>query len=276
MRVTKAIIPVAGWGTRWLPLTKSIEKCMLPIGNRPLIDYTVQDCIKAGITELIFVVGESSTQLENYYRSNIQLNDYLRRSGNEDKLSLIAPLTNVKLHFVSQPSHGKYGTAVPVSLAADYIESGESVIVVMGDDFFYNPDGSSEIQRLIDHTPEGASGILGAVLPESDTITGRYGSIEVDGADNLIRVTEHPDVQPSPFIKNVSTYLLSSKLLESIKQYVDNDHKISGEYYIFAPFEPLLAAGETMKLTRAEGIYLDAGDPKSWLWANQVVMGAVA
>jgi UTP--glucose-1-phosphate uridylyltransferase len=276
MRVTKAIIPVAGWGTRWLPLTKSIEKCMLPIGNRPLIDYTVHDCIKAGITELIFVVGENSTQLENYYRSNIQLNDYLRRSGNQDKLSLVAPLKDVKLHFITQPSHGKYGTAVPVALAADYVSSGESVVVVMGDDFFFNTDGSSEMQRLIDSTPEGASGILGAVLPESDTVTGRYGSIEVDGTDNLIRVTEHPDVLPSPFIKNVSTYLLGPNFLESIKQYVKNDQQTSGEYYIFTPFESLLARGETMKLTRAEGMYLDAGDPQSWLRANQVVMGTGA
>ena len=53
--VTKAIIPVAGWGTRRLPITKAIEKCMLPIGNRPLVDYVVQDCLKAGITDLYFV-----------------------------------------------------------------------------------------------------------------------------------------------------------------------------------------------------------------------------
>ena len=86
--ITKAIIPVAGWGTRMLPITKSIEKCMLPIGNRPLIDYVVQDCLAAGVRELIFVVGEQSSQLESYYRSNILLNDYLRSKGKDDKLAL--------------------------------------------------------------------------------------------------------------------------------------------------------------------------------------------
>jgi len=85
MNVTKAIIPVAEWGTRRLPITKTIEKCMLPIGNRPLVDYVVQDCLKAGINDLYFVVGEQSTQLQDYYRSNIPLNDYLRRNGKEDK-----------------------------------------------------------------------------------------------------------------------------------------------------------------------------------------------
>src|SRR3954447_9541764 len=99
MKITKAIIPVAGWGTRRLPITKAIEKCMLPIGNRPIVDYVVQDCLKAGINDIYFVVGEDSTQLEDYYRSNIQLNDYLKRNHKEDKLPLIAPLGEVKLHF---------------------------------------------------------------------------------------------------------------------------------------------------------------------------------
>lgn len=66
-KIRKAIIPVAGWGSRWLPITKTIEKCMLPIGNRPIIDYIVQDCLKAGIEEFIFIVGEQSNQLEAYY-----------------------------------------------------------------------------------------------------------------------------------------------------------------------------------------------------------------
>ena len=274
MQVTKAIIPVAGWGTRWLPLTKTIEKCMLPIGNRPLIDYAVQDCLKAGITEFIFVVGENSTQLEDYYRSNIKLNDYLRQSGNQDKIPLVAPLTGVKLHFVVQPSYGKYGTAIPIALAADYVEPGESVVVVMGDDLFYNSDGSSEIQHLVEETPEGASGILGAVLPESDTLTGRYGSIEVDENDNLVRVTEHPDVIPSPFIKNVAKYLLNYTLLQSVKAYANEDRSETGEYYIFTPFEPLLANGEVMKLVRSKGVYLDGGNVAGWLRANQIVLGA--
>lgn len=272
MKVTKAIIPVAGWGTRRLPITKTIEKCMLPIGNRPLVDYVVQDCLKAGITELIFVVSEGSTQLEDYYRSNIKLNDYLRRKGKDDMLELVAPLEDVKLHFVTQSSYGKYGTAVPVALAADYVDKDESVVVLMGDDFFHNEDGSSEVLRLIEGTPEGLSGILGAVLTDEDTLTGRYGSIEVDEQDNFQRITEFPEVLPQPFIKNVSKYLLNYQLLQSVKEYVKRDD-IEGEYYIFTPFEELLQNGEVMKLIRAQGKYLDGGTLEGWLHANNVVAG---
>ena len=99
--ITKAIIPVAGWGTRMLPITKSIEKCMLPVGTRPVIDYIVQDVVRAGVKDIYFVVGEQSTQVQSYYRSNIQLNDYLRRAGKEDKLPLVAPLATPNTFFNS-------------------------------------------------------------------------------------------------------------------------------------------------------------------------------
>lgn len=269
--ITKAIIPVAGWGTRRLPITKTIEKCMLPVGNRPLVDYVVQDCIQAGINEIIFVVGERSTQLQDYYHSNIPLNDFLRKHNKADMLPLVAPLQGVKFHFVTQPSHGKQGTAVPVALASEYVNTGESVAVIMGDDFFYNDDGSSEVARLVQETPEGQSAILGAVLPDDDVITGRYGSIEQDEEGNLIRIIEHPDALPVPFVKNVSKYTLNYEMLMSVKKYVDTA-SVEGEYYIFTPFERMLANGQKMKVINARGRYLDGGTVEGWLHANNVVM----
>ena len=256
-----------------LPITKTIEKCMLPVGRRPVIDYVVQDCIKAGIKEFYFVVGEQNIQLQNYYRSNIPLNDYLKRNGKHEMLDLIAPLKGVGLHFIVQPSQGKYGTAIPVALASEYVDEGESVLVVGGDDFFYNEDGSSEMKRLVEGTPEGESAILGAVLSDDDTITGRYGSIEEDSEGYLIQITEHPDKPPRPFIKNVSKYALSYDMLMSIKRYADT-HKESGEYYIFTPFEEMISSGHKMKLVKSRGRYLDCGMLDNWLYANNVVCGA--
>lgn len=270
MNITKAIIPVAGWGTRRLPITKTIEKCMLPVGNRPIVDYVVQDCIAAGINEIIFVVSEQSAQLQDYYRSNIPLNDYLIRNSKEDKLPLIAPLRGIKLHFVTQPSTGKYGTAVPVALAADYVAEGESVVVVMGDDCIYNTDGSSEIKRLLDGTPEGENGILGVVV--NDEYVPRYGFIDTNENNELIRIVEHPDPEPERFIKNVSKYVFNYSMLSAIKRYVKEDN-LAGEYGIFDPFEKELSGGHIMKLVPAVGTYLDAGNVESWFHANGVVLG---
>ena len=89
MKVKKAIIPVAGWGTRRLPITKTIEKAMLPIGNRPLVDYVVEDCVKAGINEIYIVVDEKPfSQVKDYYTNNEKLNNYLIAHGKENRLSL--------------------------------------------------------------------------------------------------------------------------------------------------------------------------------------------
>ena len=124
MTITKAIIPVAGWGTRRLPITKSIEKCMLPIGNRPIVDYVVQDCIAAGITDIYFVVSEESSQIQAYYEDNGALNTYLIANGKEDYLPMVAPPKNVKFHYVVQNTLGKYGTAVTVALVFPKIRHG--------------------------------------------------------------------------------------------------------------------------------------------------------
>ncbi|MDB5165376.1 MAG: putative UTP--glucose-phosphate uridylyltransferase [Candidatus Saccharibacteria bacterium] len=272
MTITKAIIPVAGWGTRRLPITKAIEKCMLPIGNRPIVDYVVQDCIQAGITDIYFVVSEESTQIRAYYGDNRALNKYLEDKGKAEMLQQIAPPTGTTFHYVVQPSGGKYGTAVPVALAAEYVADNESVVVLMGDDFLYNKDGSSEVARLLAGTPEGQNGILGVIVPENDTTIARYGFIETNENSELIRIVEHPDLEPEKFIKNVSKYVLNSTMVDAIKSYVEEE-KMEGEYGIFDPFERILTQGEIMKVIPAIGAYLDGGTLEGWLHANNAVAG---
>jgi UTP--glucose-1-phosphate uridylyltransferase len=270
MSITKAIIPVAGWGTRRLPITKAIEKCMLPIGNRPLVDYVVQDCLAAGITEIYFVVGEDSDQLENYYRSNIKLNDYLKRNGKEASLPLVAPLQGVKLHFVVQSSHGKYGTAIPVALAAGQIPEGESVVVLMGDDFIYNPDGSSETARLIDAAGDGCA-MLGVEIPREDVV--RYGVIEKDENNKFVQIVEKPTPEEAPStLINVSKYVLNSEALQYISRYAETER--SEEHYITDPINEYVAAGGEVEVVAAEGQYLDGGSVEGWLYANNVVVGS--
>lgn len=269
MNITKAIIPVAGWGTRRLPITKSIEKCMLPVGNRPIIDYVVQDCIKAGITDIIFVVSEQSEQIRNYYRSNIDLNDYLKRNGKLDMLDLVRPI-KANLHFVVQPSYGKHGTAVPVSLAADYVDEGESAVVLMGDDFIWNKDGSSEVHRLIEATPEGECGILAARVELKKG--GTYGLILQDEDGYYKEMIDQPLVEDNPpsNLINISKYLLTKEVLDAASD-VPAAH--NGEYQLPDAVNDYVARGGRVKVVPATGQYLDGGSVQSWLIANQVVIG---
>ena len=271
MNVTKAIIPVAGWGTRRLPITKTIEKCMLPIGNRPLIDFVVQDCLKAGITELIFIVGEDSTQLEDYYRSNIKLNDYLKRNGKEDKLPLVAPLKDVKLHFVVQPGYGKYGTAVPVGLAADFIDPGESAVVLMGDDFIYNADDSSETKRLIEAASDDGAAMIGVNIAREEV--SRYGVLRLNKAGEYQAIVEKPSPEEAPStLINVSKYLLPKRAIDMARDIAPNP--IRGEYEITDVVNQFVADGGKVAIHEATGEFLDGGSVEGWLHANNVVAGA--
>jgi UTP--glucose-1-phosphate uridylyltransferase len=267
MKIKKAIIPVAGWGTRMLPITKSIEKCMLPIGTRPVIDYIVRDLIDAGINDIYFVVGEQSTQVQNYYRSNIQLNDYLKQQGKEDKLPLVAPIENVNFHFIVQPSGGKYGTAVPVGLINEYIRDDELVAVIMGDDFIYNRNGINEIKRLIDAAGRGGS-MIGVGVAREDV--SRYGVLRLDELGNYQEIVEKPRVEDAPScLINVSKYVLPKVVIEAAAVVPINP--IRGEYEITDVINQYVANGGIIKVVEAGGEFLDAGSVDGWLHANNVI-----
>lgn len=266
--ITKAIIPVAGWGTRRLPITKAIEKCMLPIGNRPIVDYVVEDCIKAGITEIYFVVSEGSTQLQTYYSDNGALNAYLTANGKEALLGIVAPPRGITFHYITQDATGKYGTAVPVGLVRPHIREGESVVVLMGDDFIYNADGSSEVARLIAATPEGGNAMLGVTIPRDQV--SRYGVIQMNAAGEFERIVEKPTLEEAPStLINVSKYVLNYELLSRVGAY--SELALSGEYYITEPINNYIADGGTLHVISARGEYLDGGTLEGWLRANAVV-----
>ena len=153
MQINKAIIPVAGWGTRRLPITKVIEKAMLPIGNRPLADYVVEDCAKAGIKEAYIVIDEKPfSQIKAYYEENAKLNNYLVARGKEDKLTLAdTSRDGLTLHFYAQKNvDERYGSAEPVAQVIEEFGINEACVVLMGDDFVFNKDGSSDLARLME------------------------------------------------------------------------------------------------------------------------------
>jgi UTP--glucose-1-phosphate uridylyltransferase len=270
MKVTTAIIPVAGWGTRRLPITKTIEKCMLPIGNRPIVDYTVQDCIEAGITDIYFIVGESSDQIRDFYRTNIDLNDYLTRTGRSDMIELVRP-PKVQLHYIVQSAYGKYGTAIPVALVFDQLSPGESAVVLMGDDTTYSPDGPSDVARMIEVTPDGESALLGVSVPREEV--SRYGVIKMNARHEFESIVEKPQVDEAPSnLINVSKYVLSYETMRQIHDYAQRDD-VAGEYLITNAINEAVQSGEVMRVISAHGVYLDSGTLEGWLAANNHVIG---
>ena len=275
-KITKAIIPVAGWGTRRLPITKVIEKSMLPVGNRPLVDYSVQELIEAGVTDIYMVVSNTEPcQVREFYSDNIVLNDYLISRGKGDRVALTKTLPDhVKIHYIAQDANSKYGTAVPVAMAAEEYNLNEPVIVYMGDDFIWNPEGESAATSLINSLQsETDSAILGVEIPKEKV--DKYGVLEVQDG-KLTNVVEKPSVEEAPSnLINVSKYILSADLLQKIVNYV-NEHDFGPtdqEYMITDPIYDYIKQGQTMRVASTSGQYLDGGSVEGWVHANNVVCG---
>jgi len=243
---------------------------MLPVGTRPVIDYVVQDLLKAGIKEIYFVVGEQSTQIESYYRSNIKLNDYLRGKGKTDQLKLVAPLEGVKIHFITQPSYGGYGTSVPVGLVNEFIEEGEAAIVVMGDQFFWRDDGGSNAADLIElvRSSNAQAGLMGVPVPEEDV--SKYGIIESDRHNNFVRIVEKPPRGKAPSnLNNASIYLFDKQIFDLAKYLPVNRER--GEYEITDAINAYVESGRSVVVGTVKGEYMECGSPDGWLRANNFV-----
>ena len=273
--ITKAIIPVAGWGTRRLPITKVVEKSMLPVGNRPLVDYSVQDLIKAGVKDIYMVVSNvEPCQVRAFYQDNLALNRYLVDRGKADKLDKAKTLPDdVTIHYVAQDPSAKYGTAVPIAMAVEEFEIDEPVLVFMGDDFIWNPGGESAAEILAKASGGDKSAILGVEIDKKDVE--KYGVLsEKDG--NLVGVVEKPTPEEAPSnLINVSKYVMTPDLLKKIVKYVnENDFGPKDqEYMVTDPIDEYIKEGGVMKVAAATGEYLDGGSVEGWLHANQVVCG---
>lgn len=275
MKISKAIIPVAGWGTRRLPITKVIEKSMLPVGNRPLVDYSVQELIKAGVKDIYMVISNvEPCQVRQFYSENKALNDYLIDRNKKDRLAIAKTIPDdVTIHYVSQDPSGKYGTAVPIALAVETFNITEPVFVFMGDDFIWNPNGKSAAESLIDVYDENSSAILGVEININDVE--KYGVLSVDNG-KLVNVVEKPKPNDAPSnLINVSKYIMGPELMQEIISYVHNNNfgPSEQEYQVTDPIDSYIKKGGEMRVAPTSGEFLDGGSVEGWLHANNVVLG---
>ena len=274
MKITKAIVPVAGWGTRRLPITKVVEKSMLPVGNRPLVDYSVQDLAKAGVTDIYMVTSNvDPCQVREFYRDNHALNAYLEEREKFDRLEMANTLPEgVTIHFTMQDPSGKYGTAVPVAQVVEEYNIDEPVLVFMGDDFIWNPNGPAASESLVEALKDDTdSAILGVEVDKSEVE--RYGVLSVEDG-KLTDVVEKPKPEEAPSnLINVSKYIMSPELLKEVVAYV-HAHDFGPkdqEYMITDPIADYIKKGGVMRVAPTDGEYLDGGSVEGWVHANNVV-----
>lgn len=272
MKPTKAIIPVAGYGTRRLPVAKSIEKCMMPLLNRPIVDYIVEDCIKAGITDIYFVITNGAPQLRSYYARNESLERYLTQKGSLDLIEQIKPPKGVSFHYINQNEpDGAYGTTVPVWACRDVVEPDESVLIIMGDQCLYREDGGSDVKDLVMAVEEKQTNAGMVAVPVPEDQVQYYGIVALDASGHFSHIVEKPKTADAPSnLNNASIYLVPSSFWQYVQQDMDRPH--TGEFYIIDVLNAFVADNHTITVSEAKGKYLDCGNLEGWVEANDYML----
>lgn len=199
-KVRKAVIPAAGLGTRFLPATKALAKEMLPIVDKPTIQFIVEEARKSGIEDIVVVDGKNKRSIEDHFDSNPELEDNLKAKHKDEMLKLVQETTDINIYFIRQ-SHPR-GLGDAVLTARDFIGD-EPFVVMLGDDL-NNIDGTGSplTKELIDSYHEtGASTLAVMRVPHEDTA--KYGvinpSAEVKpGLFNVTSFVEKPDPADAP------------------------------------------------------------------------------
>lgn len=257
-KVTKAIIPAAGFGTRFLPATKAIPKEMLPIIDVPTIQYIVEECINSGIQEILIIDNDSKPEIRRHFSIDERLEKKLLDSNKILEFNLVHDIaTKINISYIQQNVPQGLGHAV--SLAEEW-SNGEPVVVLCGDDIMVNRNGLAITKQLIDAYESTGYSILGVqeILREN---VHKYGVITpVEIKDRLIEISdvvEKPKTEEAP--SNYATlgrYVLSPKIFKYLKTQTPG---AGGEIQLTDSIRRLMKE-EKVYAYNFEGVRYDAGD----------------
>ena len=258
IKVRKAIIPAAGFGTRFLPATKAVPKEMLPIIDIPTIQYIVEECIDSGIEEILIIDNDAKPEIRKHFSDDKRLEKKLLDNNKFNEYELVHNIaTKVKISYVQQNNPKGLGHAV--SLGEEFA-SGEPVVVLCGDDIMVNKNGLPITKQLIDAYERTGNSILGVqeILRENVHKYGVINPIKQDGRlIEISDVVEKPKTEEAP--SNYATlgrYVLSPRIFEYLKTQVPG---AGGEIQLTDSIRRLMDE-EKVYAYHFEGIRYDAGD----------------
>lgn len=262
--IRKVVIPVAGWGTRSLPVTKNIPKEMLPIYNKPVIQYVVEEAQRAHIKDVIFVTNRDKNVIEDHFDHNLQLEDLLERSGKLDKLEEVRRVAEmVNILSVRQKRQLGLGHAV---LCARELVGDEPFAVMVGDDLMFS--GVPGIGQLIEVAMAEKMPVIGVMEVPWEKVS-RYGIIDGEevapGVYRVRDMVEKPKREDAPSrMAIVGRYVLTPDIFDYLEK-VKPGH--GGEIQLTDALQAM-AKDRGMMAVRMAGMRFDAGDWAEFLSAN--------
>ncbi|MHC5249481.1 UTP--glucose-1-phosphate uridylyltransferase GalU [Enterococcus sp. LJL90] len=217
MNVKKAVIPAAGLGTRFLPATKAMAKEMLPIVDKPTIQFIVEEALRSGIEDILIVTGKAKRPIEDHFDSNVELEMNLKEKGKTELLQLVEETTEVNLHFIRQSHPKGLGHAV---LQAKAFVGNEPFVVMLGDDIMEDKVPLTK-QLINDYDNTHASTIAVMRVPHEDT--SKYGIINPEtevqkGLYNVKNFVEKPKPEEAPSdLAIIGRYLLTPEIFNILE-----------------------------------------------------------
>ena len=262
-RVRKAVIPAAGFGTRFLPQTKAMPKEMLPIVDKPVIQYVVEECVDSGIQDIIIVTGYHKRSIEDHFDHNSELEYHLDVTGKKKQLRMVAEIAECA-NFVYIRQKGGYGNGTPVLNAAHLIGD-EPFAVLWGDEFIYsNPPRLKQCLEVFEEY--GDPVISGIRIKNKEEVT-RYGIAELEPLKNnvskLKRIIEKPDPKDAPSqIAAHGCYVLTPDIFPLL---ADQKPGKGGEIWLVDAIARLSLQRDILVCEVNNAAYYDTGDKLEYM-----------
>lgn len=265
MKIRKAVIPAAGFGTRFLPATKAMPKEMLPIVDKPVIQYVVEEAVESGIEDIIIVTGSNKRAIEDHFDHSSELEDWLRMQKKEEQLAEVKRIAEMA-NFIYIRQKGPYGNATPV-LDAKAAVGDEPFAVLWGDEFIWSKP--PRLKQMIDVFDKYQDAVISAVRVDAKDVT-RYGIAEVLPVEENIyeikKIVEKPSVEEAP--SNLAThgaYIFTPEIFPLLEGLTPGR---SGELWLIDAINKLMKTRPVYACEVQNGRYYDTGNKLEYIKAN--------
>lgn len=265
-KIRKAVIPAAGFGTRFLPATKATPKEMLPIVDKPTIQYIVEEALESGIEEILIISGHAKRAIEDHFDSAPALEIELEKKGKTELLKLVQEIGAIKVHYIRQREMRRLGDAV---LCARTFMQDEPFAVLLGDDVVYNGNGRPALRQLMDVYQETGSSVLGCQMVPKEKVSS-YGIVKGEPTDNprmmrVLDMVEKPATEDAPSRMAVlGRYIITPAIFDILAHTLPgrgNEVQLTDALQVLAKRQPVYAYD-------FEGIRYDVGDKLGFLKAT--------
>lgn len=270
-KITKAVIPAAGLGTRFFPATKTIPKEMLPIVDKPTILYVIEEAVQAGIEDIILIQGRGKTAIEDFFDISYELEDKLIKDGKGHLIDQINKIRNsVNIISIRQKSALGLGHAVR---CAESVTGNDPFAVLLGDEITLSEAPENNVTKFLLNKSEQTNASSVWVLPIEKSQTDKYGIVDLKDQDasdlrsgkKVFGVIEKPSAAKAPSLWALpGRYVFTSEIMKQLKEISPG---VNGEYQLSDAMNRLAANGE-LNAYSFKARRFDAGDKLGFLLAN--------